>query len=155
MIKIFGINGCIRCEKAKNFFVANNIDFTFININTTKITRKDILDMFLCAPNGFDDFISKNSILWKTNIKQQYNKLMLNDFINLLIENYQVFSRPIIIEYDSTNTPRRLMVGYSKNDIEIFKNKILENYFAKFDCDFQHDECHIITDFNLKSCKNK
>ncbi len=122
MIKLFITNGCLGCRKAIKFFQENNIEFSKKDFSTNKLTKKELIDILSLTENGFNDIISIRSKEYKSN-KNKIDDLTLEQMINLIISTPMILSRPIILQYDQSDQPFRLLVGYDANDLEIFLRK--------------------------------
>ncbi len=119
MIKILYSSNCYSCKKAINFFTENNIEVIKVNLTKSKLNEalfKDILSLTL---NGFEDIISPRS-KYIINNKIDINSLHTNEVVRLVIERPNILRRPIIVQYNRSNKPYRLLVGYNSEDILIF-----------------------------------
>jgi len=149
MIKMYVTNGCLGCRQAKKFFEQNNLEYIEKDVTKEKLTRQELVDILSLTENGFADILSIRSKVYQQ-IKDEVDELKTNDAIEKIIENPEILSRPIIIQYIN-NFPLRLLIGYNASDIEIFLRRddtpVSKKLMA---CPFV-EECHDFCDKNIES----
>lgn len=110
---------CSSCVRAKKFFTDNNIPFVEKNFYSEPITEKHFKDILSLTENGVYDIISQRSKFLSTN-KINIDELKVSELISLIQEHPSIVKRPIILQYDRSGLPKRLMIGYNRQDIKVF-----------------------------------
>lgn len=110
---------CPNCISARNFFIANKLPFEEINFFSEVIPEQLFKDILSLTENGIYDIISTRS-RYLSSQKVEIEEMRLSELIKLTHEQPTIVKRPIVVQYDSSNLPKRLMLGYNKTDIKVF-----------------------------------
>ena len=154
MIKFFTTNDCLGCRHAKKFLEDNKIEFIEKNFTKERLSEQELKDILSLTNNGFEDIISIRSKEFAKFDQKDLEDMKFNDIIELIIKHPTILRRPIIIQFNTSNIPYRLLVGYNSSDIEIFSrsNNEKENIYRSAKCIFKH-HCENGTSCTNKNCK--
>jgi regulatory protein spx len=117
-LKVYVTPGCLGCRLAMAFFDRHCITYTKKDILKEKLLTEEIMDILSLSENGFDDILSTRSKEHQQK-RRHIGQYTINEMIDFIILYPQILSRPIIVQYHNAR-PRRLLIGYNSNDIEIF-----------------------------------
>lgn len=123
---------CSSCVRTKKFFIDNNLPYLEINFYTRPISEKHFKDILSLTENGVYDVISNRS-KYLTNNKVDINSLKISELIQLVHEHPSIVKRPILLQYDKSGNPKRLMIGYNSVDIRVFLRPLKDIEFHKSD----------------------
>ncbi|WP_155947920.1 Spx/MgsR family RNA polymerase-binding regulatory protein [Mycoplasmoides pirum] len=130
---------CSSCVRTKKFFIDNKLPFIEINFYTLPITEKHFKDILSLTDNGVFDVISTNS-KYLSNNKVDIGSLKISELIDLIHKHPSIVKRPIILQYDKSGIPKRLMIGYNSVDIRVFLRPIKEAEFHKSDLSYENPD---------------
>nr|WP_084269095.1 Spx/MgsR family RNA polymerase-binding regulatory protein [Mycoplasmoides alvi] len=123
---------CSSCVRTKKFFIDNKLPYIEINFYTKPILEKHFKDILSLTENGVYDVISMRS-KYLTNNKIDINSLKISELIKLVHEHPSIVKRPILLQYDKSGNPKRLMIGYNSVDIRVFLRPLKDIEFHKSD----------------------
>lgn len=124
-IVLFITASCIGCTRVRRFFREYNIQHKEINFYKTAIEEKYFNDILSLTENGVFDIISTRSKYLQNN-KVNIDELTISQLITLVNEHPSILKRPIILQYDKSGIPKRLMVGYNSTDIRVFLREVAD-----------------------------
>ncbi len=130
---------CSSCVRTKKFFVDNKLPFTEINFYTVPITEKHFKDILSLTDNGVFDVIATHS-KYLTNNKIDIGELKISELIDLIHKHPSIVKRPILLQYDKSGLPKRLMVGYNSVDIRVFLRPLKEVEFHRSDLSYENPD---------------
>ena len=113
MVKIYVSPSCSSCRKVKEWFKAEKIPFTEVNILNGDLTIEDLKDILTKSLDGTDEIISTRSKI----IKENYidlNSMSLNELLEFIKKNPTVLKRPIMVD------DKKIQVGYNPEEIRVF-----------------------------------
>jgi len=118
-MRLYGINTCPSVKKAKKFFDNNNINYEFIDINKSGVS-KDKIEYWLNFTEAKNLFNFRSKIYRDLDLKG--TNLNAKTKIKLLWENNSLLKRPILEH--GLNGEEKLYIGYNLADYnEIFLSK--------------------------------
>ncbi|WP_084266121.1 Spx/MgsR family RNA polymerase-binding regulatory protein [[Mycoplasma] testudinis] len=110
---------CSSCVRARKFFVDNQLPFVEENFYSQPISEKHFKDILSMTENGVYDIISQRSKFLSSN-KIDIDELKISELIELIHQHPSIVKRPILLQYDKSGLPKRLMIGYNSQDIKVF-----------------------------------
>ena len=113
MIKIYIINNGSSVRRTKQWLMDHNLDYEEINLLTNSICREDFYKILSMTDRGVEDLISKRSLVYKK-LSLDFEKLYIEDVIQIMNENSGLFRCPIIVDES------HLQIGFNKDDIRQF-----------------------------------
>lgn len=150
---------CSSCVRTKKFFIEHELPFIEVNFYAQPISEKHFKDILSLTENGVFDVISQRS-KYLSNSKIDISELKMSELIDLIHEHPSIVKRPILLQYDKSGLPKRLMVGYNSTDIRVFLRPIqdVEFHRSEFVVDTNQkyiDELDEIAPFTLKKTAKK
>ncbi|MDC4163029.1 Spx/MgsR family RNA polymerase-binding regulatory protein [Mycoplasma bradburyae] len=124
-IVLFITASCIGCTRVRRFFKENNINHKEINFYKNPIDEKYFKDILSLTEKGVFDIISTRSKYLQNN-KVNIDELTISQLIDLVHEHPSILKRPIILQYDKSGIPKRLMIGYNSTDIKVFLRDVAD-----------------------------
>lgn len=99
MYTLYGIPNCDSVKKARTFFAANNIPYTFHDYKMEGITKAKLTEW--CKQKGWENIFNKNSTVFKE-LDKATQAAITNQAtaIKLMMEHTSVIKRPIITKGD-------------------------------------------------------
>lgn len=97
MVKIYVSPSCSSCRKVKEWFKAEKIPFTEVNILNGDLTIEDLKDILTKSLDGTDEIISTRSKIIKEN-NIDLNSMSLNELLEFIKKNPTVLKRPIMVD---------------------------------------------------------
>lgn len=130
MIKVYYSPSCSSCRKVRKWFDDQHIPYEGKDIFSNKLTKNDLLEIISKCENGTDDVISPRS---KIVLEQHINfdDMKVSELIDFVLDNPSILRRPIIVD------DRRVQVGYSPEEIEVFiprARKLAEEACSAINC---------------------
>ena len=113
MVKIYVSPSCSSCRKVKEWFKAEKIPFTEVNILNGDLTIEDLKDILTKSLDGTDEIISTRSKIIKEN-NIDLNSMSLNELLEFIKKNPTVLKRPIMVD------DKKIQVGYNPEEIRVF-----------------------------------
>lgn len=129
MIKLYYATSSSSCRKAKTWLIENHLSFEAVNLNTTKLTREELLHILSLTESGTDDVISKKSKAYQA-LDLDFDSLSLNEIVALIDKNHSLIRRPLIVD------EKRLQVGFNDDDMRKFVPRQVRTAQNKF---FNHN----------------
>lgn len=126
-------SSCSSCVRTRKFFVDNNLPFVEENFYSQPISEKHFKDILSLSENGVYDIVSKRS-KYLSSHKIKVDELKISELINLIHQHPSIVKRPILLQYDRSGLPKRLMIGYNNQDIKVFLRPIkdIEIYHSEY-----------------------
>ena len=118
MKKVYYLSSCDTCKRImKEIEIPQS--FQLQDIKAQGITKDELEELYNLA-GSYEDLFSKRAQLYKKrNLKDE--KLLEEDFKNLLLEHYTFLKRPVTVNNDE------IFIGNSKKTVEAAKNSIHNN----------------------------
>ncbi|MDR2977392.1 MAG: Spx/MgsR family RNA polymerase-binding regulatory protein [Streptococcaceae bacterium] len=113
MIKLYTSSSCSSCRKAIRWLKKHRIEFETINLSTTAIERKDLIEILTASENGLEDIISTQCHAYQT-LKPKFEELHVEQVIKMIEEDNSFLRRPIIFD------EHHFQVGYNEEGIRQF-----------------------------------
>ena len=115
MQKVYFLSTCDTCKRIiKEIEIPSS--FIMQDIKKDEITVKQLEEMYGLS-GSYEALFSKRAKLYKErNLKDE--KLLEQDFKNLILEHYTFLNRPVIINNEA------IFIGNSKKTVEAAKNSI-------------------------------
>ena len=138
MVKIYVSPSCSSCRKVKEWFKAEKIPFTEVNILNGDLTIEDLKDILTKSLDGTDEIISTRSKIIKEN-NIDLNSMSLNELLEFIKKNPTVLKRPIMVD------DKKIQVGYNPEEIRVFiprARRIAQSMCSHENCP-TFDTCHI------------
>lgn len=110
---------CPSCVSARSFLTANNLPFEEINFFVDQIPEQVFKDILSLTENGIFDIISTRS-RYLSSQKIDIEDLRMSELIELTHKQPTIVKRPIVLQYDASGLPKRLMIGFNQTDIKVF-----------------------------------
>lgn len=153
-------SSCSSCVRTRKFFIDNNLEFVEENFYSQPISEKHFKDILSLSENGVYDIVSKRS-KYLSSHKIQVDELKISELINLIHKHPTIVKRPILLQYDRSGLPKRLMIGYNNQDIKVFLRPIknIEIYHSEYLIDDEDSykevetEVPVVLNSKLKSKK--
>ncbi|MCF0217927.1 MAG: hypothetical protein HUJ42_02675 [Malacoplasma sp.] len=125
MIKLFVLSNCLGCEKAEKFLKKNAVRYERVNLSFAKLQEIDLVLMNKLAPGGILDIVNWNSQILKDvgeDVAPIFKNMNIKELYAFLIENPEVLSYPIALDYDSgyDKKPLSLVVGFNDSAYNYF-----------------------------------
>lgn len=93
MVKLYGVPTCKQIQLSKKLFEQNNIEYEFINLKKTPISREKLQEMI--AQLGLDAMVnSKGPTYRKLGLKEK--KPADDELVLLLLEAQNMINRPLL-----------------------------------------------------------
>ncbi|QZX48988.1 Spx/MgsR family RNA polymerase-binding regulatory protein [Mycoplasma sp. E35C] len=124
-IVLFITASCIGCTRVRRFFRENKLAHKEVNFYKSPIDEKYFKDILSLTEKGVFDIISTRSKYLQNN-KVNIDELTISELINLVHQHPSILKRPIILQYDKSGNPKRLMIGYNSTDIRVFLRDIAD-----------------------------
>lgn len=126
-------SSCSSCVRTRKFFIDNKLPFVEENFYSQPISEKHFKDILSLSENGVYDIVSKRS-KYLSSHKIQVDELKISELINLIHKHPTIVKRPILLQYDRSGLPKRLMIGYNNQDIKVFLRPIkdIEIYHSEY-----------------------
>ncbi|MAP55790.1 ArsC/Spx/MgsR family protein [Altibacter sp.] len=115
MKKIYYLSSCDTCKRILDEL---ELPQSFIkqDIKTQGITEEELEELYNLA-GSYEDLFSKRARLYKErNLKEE--RLLEEDFKNLLLEHYTFLKRPILVNND------QIFIGNSKKTVAAAKKSV-------------------------------
>lgn len=156
MVKLYVLSNCIGSKKAENFLTSISVAYEKINLSYQDLSEEHLYEMDKLS-EGFMDIVNFNASYFESNPseKERVAKLSKKDLLTFVRKNPCVLSFPIVMQSDSMNIEKVLMVGYGQAEWQRLENipthstyyqNINKNYNFKSCCHF--DEVKL-DDINL------
>ena len=120
MIKIYTVQSCSSCKKAKEWMADHGLDFQEVNLLTDNLTKADFLKILSLTEEGTEEIISKRSRAYQR-LNIDFDTISINELVELFEENRTLLRRPLILD------DKRLQVGYNEDDIRKFLPRSVRN----------------------------
>jgi len=118
MRKVYYLSSCDTCKRIMDEI---ELPSSFIkqDIKTQGITEKELEQLFNMT-DSYEALFSKRAKLYtERNLKEE--KLLDEDYKNLILEHYTFLKRPVIVDND------KIFIGNSKKTVEAAKKAITNN----------------------------
>lgn len=94
-MKLLGIKNCDTVRKARKWLEANDIDFDFVDIRDTPVSKAEWKT--IVANTDIEVLVNKRGTSWRKLDADAKDISSANKVINLLVENPTVMKRPLLI----------------------------------------------------------
>ena len=92
---------CTTCIKARNWLIANNINFNERNIKENNPTKEEIIKFHQLSNLDINKLFNTSGLLYKElNLKEKLKEITLDEKYDLLASNGMLDKRPIIVLED-------------------------------------------------------
>ena len=112
MIVIYTTHGNMSSKKAKEFFMLHKKKFVEKNVQTAKLSKKEIRNVLTKCENGTEDIISTRSLPYKA-IKEKIEDMKLEELIGFIQNKPNILKLPIIMNDEF------LLTGWDDDEIEM------------------------------------
>lgn len=113
VVTLYTSGSCTSSRKARNWLLANHIDFVERNLDADSLSRDEIRALFRLTERGTEELLSVRSRAYlKLGIK--VDDLTTEQLISLIINEPKLLRRPIIMD------GRRMQVGFHEDEIRRF-----------------------------------
>jgi regulatory protein spx len=116
MLKIYTVQACRSCKRAKEWFKMRGLTYEEINLITNSITRQELLLLLSLTEEGVEEIISKRSDAYQI-LDINFDKLYFEELLELIIQYPTLLRRPLITD------GKKLQVGYNEDDIRKFLSR--------------------------------
>lgn len=105
---IYGIPTCDSIRKARKWFDANDIGYTFIDLRETAPSRQQIANWITTV--GETALVNKRSTTWKNMSDSERKEAEHGDVITVLLANPTLIKRPVLEHQGDT------AIGFNADD---------------------------------------
>ncbi len=105
---IYGIPNCDSIRKARQWFEANGIEYTFVDFRQSTLSRDKVARWIEAA--GHKILINKRSTTWKQMKDSDRHEVEHGDSLSVLLAHPTLIKRPVLEHQDNT------IVGFSADD---------------------------------------
>jgi|OM-RGC.v1.028442137 transcriptional regulator, Spx/MgsR family len=106
--QIYGIPSCDSIRKARKWFDANNVEYTFSDVRQQCPSRAQVASWIEAV--GAKALINKRSTTWKNMDESARQEVEQGDTLGVLLANPTLIKRPVL-EYQG-----EIAVGFSADD---------------------------------------
>lgn len=93
-VVVYGIPNCDSIKKARNWFQANSVDYTFVDVRQNPPTREQLGHWMDCV--GPKVLINKRSTTWKNMTTEEQQQTECGDTLSVLLKHPTLIKRPVL-----------------------------------------------------------
>lgn len=143
MLKVFVKTNCIGSKKAEEFLAKNDIRYDRFNLSFTPLNEDDLYWMFKITESVIE-LVNPNSeeFLKDPTLKERFLQMDVKEQISTIINNPNLLSYPIGLQFDSLNHAKTLIVGFIDSQWIMFqKDAGFQNYYYNANNSFLFKTC--------------
>lgn len=144
MRKVYVLSGCEGSKKATDLLTEKSFNFVKKNLSFVKITESELIDISNLCPNGLIDIINPSSKkIQELGISEKYKNFSKLELMNLIMDNPDVISYPIVIQDNPNKKPKRLIIGFNPDEWtnHLYNDPNITTYYNNISSSYQFDGC--------------